>query len=297
MRVGETLIQTLWVGSVWTVGYLVAPALFEHLDSRAMAGRVAGELFTLVTWLSIVCGGLLFAGVIRDGIHNKRPRLRGALIMAMMILLGASEWLVRPLMEAARLPDGTPGDGFAMLHGVSAVLYLLGSLAGVCLVVSGAYVLNIRHIQNGKNWLAPFLAITRERGSRLMLAAAVIYSFTSVAGKAAMQYATPQSFGPFYFILIGACVFAMVLVLHPKRLPAIWAKPSHTLTVGAFMAAMVITHFIALAMIEVAYMIAVKRTSLLFGIIFGAILFHERNVAQHFIAGAMMVLGVSLILL
>jgi hypothetical protein len=137
VRVGETLIQTLWVGSVWTVGYLVAPVLFEHLDSRAMAGRVAGELFTLVAWLSIVCGGLLFAGVVRDGIQNKGPRLRGALIIAMTALLGASEWLVRPLMEAARLPDGTPGDGFAMLHGVSAVLYLLGSLTGVWLVAVG----------------------------------------------------------------------------------------------------------------------------------------------------------------
>jgi hypothetical protein len=64
--------------------------------------------------------------------------LRVALILAMMILLGASEWIVRPMMEAARLPDGTPGDGFGMLHGISATLYLLASLGGIFLVALGA---------------------------------------------------------------------------------------------------------------------------------------------------------------
>lgn len=170
-------------------------------------------------------------------------------------------------------------------------------LAGVCLVVCGAYILNIGKIKTGKNWLAPFIAITRERGSRLMLATALIYSFTSAAGKAAMQYATPQSFGPFYFVLIGTCLVVVTLLIHPKKLPVLFTKPKHTLTVGALMAAMVITHFLALALVEVAYMISVKRTSLLFGILFGAVLFKERHLAQHFIAGALMVFGVTLILL
>ncbi|WP_455203342.1 EamA family transporter [Kaarinaea lacus] len=169
-------------------------------------------------------------------------------------------------------------------------------LAGVCLVVCGAYILNIGHLKNN-NWFAPFIAIATERGSRLMLATALIYSFTSAAGKAAMQYVTPQSFGPFYFILIGICVAVVTLITHPKKLPIVFAKPKYTLAVGALMAAMVITHFLALALVEVAYMISAKRTSLLFGILLGAILFKERHVAQHFIAGAFMVAGVALILL
>ena len=61
------------------------------------------------------------------------------------------------------------------------------------------------------------------------------------------------------------------------------------------MAVMVVTHFLAIANVEVAYMIAAKRSSLLFGILFGAILFKERHVSRHFIAGAMMLAGVSLI--
>ena len=50
-------------------------------------------------------------------------------------------------------------------------------------------------------------------------------------------------------------------------------------------------------LVEVAYMIAVKRTSLLFGIVYGALLFHETHATRHFIAGVLMVMGVLLIAL
>jgi drug/metabolite transporter (DMT)-like permease len=61
------------------------------------------------------------------------------------------------------------------------------------------------------------------------------------------------------------------------------------------MAAMVITHFYAIIHIEVAYMVAVKRTSLLFGILYGAWLFGESGLKTNLAAGMLMVLGVFLI--
>ncbi|HEX7634207.1 MAG TPA: DUF4149 domain-containing protein, partial [Noviherbaspirillum sp.] len=47
------LIATLWVGSLWTVGYLVAPTLFATLSDRALAGMIAGSIFRLEAWLSV----------------------------------------------------------------------------------------------------------------------------------------------------------------------------------------------------------------------------------------------------
>ena len=82
----------------------------------------------------IAAGGLLVAMVRLKG--GRQKRLRAVLIVSIMFLLALGEWLVRPMMEAARLPDGTPGEGFAALHGVSAVLYLLASLACVFLVAA-----------------------------------------------------------------------------------------------------------------------------------------------------------------
>ena len=54
----------------------------------------------------------------------------------MAVLLSASEWVVRPMMQAARLADGTPGEGFGALHAVSQVLFLLASLAGLVLLLT-----------------------------------------------------------------------------------------------------------------------------------------------------------------
>jgi hypothetical protein len=134
-RIGEKLIQTVWVGALWSVGYIAAPALFAHLDP-ATAGRVAGELFTVVAWLSMVCGVSLMLAMRGTTRSGGEARLRNRLIPLMMTLVGSSEWIVRPLMEAARLPDGTPGAGFGMWHGVSALLYLAASLLAILLVAA-----------------------------------------------------------------------------------------------------------------------------------------------------------------
>ena len=83
----------------------------------------------------MICGGLLLVAMVRLA-GGRQRRLRATLIVSVMSLLAIGEWLVRPMMEAARLPDGTPGEGFAALHGVSAVLYLAASLACVFLVAA-----------------------------------------------------------------------------------------------------------------------------------------------------------------
>ena len=51
----------------------------------------------------------------------------------------------------------------------------------------------------------------------------------------------------------------------------------------------------ALEMVEAAYMIAVKRTSLLFGMLYGAWLFREQGLGKNLLAGVIMVAGVYLI--
>lgn len=135
LRGGERLIQTVWVGALWTVGYVVAPALFVHLEARD-AGRVAGELFSVVAILGMVCGTLLLLARIGPG-PDPRRRSRTRLVMLMMTLIAAGEWVVRPVMEAARLPDGAPGPDFGLWHGLASLLYLLASLGGIWLVVAG----------------------------------------------------------------------------------------------------------------------------------------------------------------
>ncbi len=223
-----------------------------------------------------------------------------ALLVPLEIL---AMWLYLLAIRDSPLHLTLPYLAFTPVFNVATGWLVLGEqvsahgLLGILLVVSGAYWLNIRQLKNSNNLLAPFLAITRERGSRLMLVVATIYSFTSVAGKSAMQYATPQSFGAVYYVLIGTAMVIITVFYKPATLRVLTRMPTQTLFVGVLMAVMVVTHFLALAKVEVAYMIAVKRTSLLFGIILGAFLFKERHLAQHFMAGSMMVAGVALIVI
>ncbi len=185
--------------------------------------------------------------------------------------------------------------GFLLLGEEVSVL----GFCGILLVVAGAYLLNFEHTLTAP-WqivLMPFRAILRERGSRLMLVVAIIYSVTSVLGKGALQYVPPLFFGAFYFTLIGVVTLIVFSINQPQMVTVMWRRSGVNLFIGLMMAMMVVTHFFAIEQVEVSYMIAVKRTSLLFGILYGAILFKEQQLMRHFVAGLLMVLGVILIAL
>lgn len=170
-------------------------------------------------------------------------------------------------------------------------------VTGILLVVSGAWMLNLEHARNHHffNVLAPFRAIFRERGSRLMLITAALYSLTSVLGKGALAYTTPMFFGTFYYVMLGSVVIVLFSFTQKNMVNVLWRRPRAHFWVGLFMAIMVVSHFYAIQHVEVAYMIAVKRTSLLFGMVYSVVLFHERARLEQFIAGGLMVAGVYLI--
>jgi len=107
---------TLWVGGLWSIGYLVAPALFHSLGSdRQLAGQLAGQLFDLIGWVLI----LLFAVVGLFGVQPLLAQLK-------------ADALPREVMASVLR------DRFAAWHGVSSVLYLLQSLFGLLLVATVA---------------------------------------------------------------------------------------------------------------------------------------------------------------
>jgi drug/metabolite transporter (DMT)-like permease len=172
----------------------------------------------------------------------------------------------------------------------------LSGFSGIMLVVLGAWLLNIEHARGERfDVLAPFRAIVSERGSRLMLITAALYSLTSVLGKGALAYTTPLFFGTMYYVVIGFAVVVVFSFGNRAAVNVLWRKPVAHMAIGLFMSIMVLSHFYAIQYIEVAYMIAVKRSSLLFGMVYSVLLFHERARIEHFFAGAMMVAGVYLI--
>lgn len=218
-------------------------------------------------------------------------------IFAMLLYMQAIH--EAPLYQTLPYLSFTPV--FSMLTGwitLGETVSMQGAL-GIIFIVIGTYIINIDHsgARNKITWFAPFKAIASQRGSQKMLLAAFIYSFTAVGSKAAMQYAEPKSFGAIYFITIAIATFLLVLVHRPKALLILKQNMWPHLLVGSLMAIMVVTHFLAIALVEAAYMIAVKRLSLLFGVIYGAWWFHEKGIIKNFSAALLMLVGVAMILI
>lgn len=135
------LLVTLWVGSLWTIGYIVAPLLFSSIDDKALAGQIAGRLFGVSAWVSIVCGSLLFMLVMMaKGAFDPRQHRHLLMIIAAMILCSlVNHFGVQPAMTALRVAVGELSQvdveaRFNQLHSVSSAIYMLQSVLGVVLV-------------------------------------------------------------------------------------------------------------------------------------------------------------------
>lgn len=138
----QSIAATLWVGGMWAIGYVVAPVLFSRLGDRALAGLVAGKLFSLMAWIGIACAVYLLLFRLA---HYRTAALRqGAfwIVALMLALVCAGEFGVQPVMAALKeqaLPrqvmESVLRDRFATWHGVASVLYVVQSLLGALLVV------------------------------------------------------------------------------------------------------------------------------------------------------------------
>lgn len=138
------LIATLWVGSLWTVGYLVAPTLFATLSDRVLAGSIAGNIFRAEAWLSIFCAAVLMVlqKLQATSGNSAQRRFLLLLICAMLACTLISHFGLQPFMAALREQAGSSGvmasDAkmqFGILHGLSSALYLIQSLLGVVLIL------------------------------------------------------------------------------------------------------------------------------------------------------------------
>ncbi|MEQ8663232.1 MAG: DMT family transporter [Gammaproteobacteria bacterium] len=166
-------------------------------------------------------------------------------------------------------------------------------LAGVVLVSGGAYALNFDAVAWRSDKLAPLRFVLRERGPRLMLAVALIFSLTSTLGKGARSYMPALAFGPFYSLLLAGVTGLVVLARNGRVGSLVRARPLGAAVVSIAMAVMMLAHFLAIEQVEAAYMIAVKRTSMLFGMVYGALLFGERRLVGNLADGVLMVAGVA----
>ena len=139
------LLVTVWAGSLWAIGYIVAPILFASVENKVLAGTIAGNLFQAEAWLSLACG-LFLVFLCNSTVCNfslKERRLISLLIVGMLTCTLIGYFVLHPYMVDLRaLMHGVVGPDlivvkskFGLLHGLSSMLYLLESLLAVALIL------------------------------------------------------------------------------------------------------------------------------------------------------------------
>ena len=136
-----SMALTLWIGGLWAIGYIVAPTLFWTLADRALAGSLAGKLFSLIAYIGIGCAAyVLLYRLVRFGGACFRHGIFW-LALTMLLLTLAGEFGVQPILASLKnqaLPTAVTEsvfrDRFAAWHGVASVFYLIQSILGALLV-------------------------------------------------------------------------------------------------------------------------------------------------------------------
>jgi hypothetical protein len=143
-RGASLIVATFWVGSLWTVGYLVAPTLFGTLSDRAVAGSIAGSIFLVEAWASIGCALALLALIhfSADQGNAGSRKIESGLIAGMLACTLLGYFALHPFMAELRQAAGASGmmtpdamTRFGILHGISSVIYLVESLLGGLLIL------------------------------------------------------------------------------------------------------------------------------------------------------------------
>lgn len=171
---------------------------------------------------------------------------------------------------------------------------ILGGM-GVLLIVAGSYILNLKEKKDG--FFAPFKVLLREKGPRLMLGVAFIWSITSALDKIWVIHSSPIV-GLTIFNGISAIIFFFFLLFTSR---VNWGQFrlnfKHLFPLGIFTALENIFQMIAISIGLVPYVISVKRTSVVMSAFWGHFLFKEPGFQQRIMGSVIMVGGVILIVL
>ncbi len=229
--------------------------------------------------------GLFFASILASGMLNLIATLASTRALKL-----ADASVATPLLSF--------NPAFTLLISIFALHELpnLRGVAGALLIVLGAYLFQIEHVQEGI--FVPLQALARQPGVLLAVGASFVWGLTPIFEKIAIQHSTPES--PL------AVAFATTLFTVALLFPALWRNVANLagqvrqhrrglLTAGLISGIAPLFGFTAIAQGYVGYVTALFKLSAVFTVLWSFLLLHERGLRQRLPATAAMVLGGLLI--
>ena len=229
-----------------------------------------GERF----WLALVTGGTLYAFTLV--LYMKAIKTSDLSITVPMLTFTPLFLLITSPLMVGEFPG-------------------IFGLIGIFLIVTGSYLLNINKKSQG--YFAPFKALLKEKGPRLMLVVAFIWSITANIDKIGLQNSSPL----FWVIAVDIYVALLMLPLctfrRNRKTAQIRANWRALLTLGLFGGLTAVCQMTAISLTLVAYVISIKRTSAIGGVLFGYLIFKEKGIRARLVGAIVMVFGVLFITL
>lgn len=165
---------------------------------------------------------------------------------------------------------------------------------GVITTVVGVYIINLEHRERG--FWAPLLEIGRNRGLKYGVVVAGVWSITSNLDSMLVDASSPITYITIMYI-------AMTLVLLPvawhRRARQPWRGSSTALAlIGTGIASAFAHLYQMLAIVEgmVPYVLTLKRTSVLFAILWAVLFLKEKKFRQRFAGGLIIVAGAVIVI-
>ena len=267
---------------------------------------------------SFLAGSLiLFSLILVTGIPPLGPGLFPAVAATVAINVVATILFYRAL-STTDLSLCVPMLAFTPVFLILTSFIILGEIptlagtTGIFLVSAGAFLLTQESGQGqSASLLTPFRTIRHEKGVRLMLLVAFLYSLSVNYDKEVVINSSPI-FGSALTLFLLAAIFLLIAVstgsggsiaakdpVEPDPVrshPLVPSSPLFTYgAVGMLLAVEGISINTAYTMAIVPYVITIKRLSIFFSVLFGGLLLHEQHIRGRMSGALVMIIGAAVI--
>lgn len=282
---------------MWVPLAIVTAVAFAATGSYAKALSRSAHVFT-VTW-ALISLPLPWAAAFLA--HQGIPEIGEGFFLAALasvVLNMAAVTLQITAMSIAPLSTTVPFLALTPLFMLVTSAVVLREtpdakgLAGIILIATGAYTIYLERMRDGI--LEPLKAIATERGSRIMLLVALLWSLSATLDKVAVLESSPAFYTTFFSAVFGI-LYAPFLIVGARRTPLKPGLVPRLFLLGAFGAAMMLSQFNAIELTIASYVIAIKRAGTVLSVVLGYFFFKEKHLRTRLAGASLMTLGVVLI--
>ena len=284
------------IWALFALAGAVADAGYYALVKRSLART---DPFVLAAGTFLATSFLLLCIALLRGLPQVGPGLLPAVFVTGTLNIVASILTFRAL-QTTDLSLAVPMKAFTLVFLIVTSFLLLGELPsllgilGILLIVAGSYVM---HAGGTRRLRDPLFRLASDRGIRLMLVVAFLFSFTLPFDKEVVMNSDPV-FGS--MLVMGYLGTAMLCIALLKGTVPGQVNREALLTflvIGAVLALDAIAINTAFTMQIVPYVIAIKRLAVLFAVLFGVLLFREAYLRVRLAGATVLLAGALLIIL